>query len=126
MKQKKKTQQEELFLAALVDYNQKVLFPFMEETFFTKKDFAVHKDDYHTLKNEVFGLKEEFEDFRDKTLTGIDQILKKLDTLLVEKEVRDFQHKKEKQVLLIMIQALKEHNILNNKHLKQISALEVF
>ncbi len=104
--------QKPLTLKELVDYNQKVLFPFLEETFATKKAL-----------NE---LRNEFNEFKNDSLTNQDAILKKLDTLLAEKTVREYQEKKEKKMWVIIIRALKEHRILSPEELKEIAQLEIF
>ncbi len=60
------------FLDTLVKYNEEVLFPFLDERFVTKTEFQ--------------GLKTEFHEFKDESLTGQDKILKKLDILLDERK----------------------------------------
>lgn len=94
-----------LTLESLVDYNRKTLFPFLEETLVTKK---------------------EFNEFKNDSLANQDAILKKLDTLLAEKTVREYQEKKEKKMWVIIIRALKEHRILSPEELKEIAQLEIF
>ena len=78
-KNKNKTQKP-LTLDALATYNQEVLFPAMEERFVTKK---------------------EFKSFKNETLTNQDAMLKKLDILLTEKKVREYQENKEKNYGLL-------------------------
>jgi len=102
---KKKINQKPLTLETLTDYNQEVLFPFLEERFVAKK---------------------EFNDFKDKSLTNQDKMLKKLDLLLTEKKVREYQEEKEKKLWAIIIRSLKEHRILSSKELEEIAKLEVF
>lgn len=109
---KQKSNQRPLTLKELINYNQEVLFPFLEERFVTKKEFE--------------NFKREFENFKNETLTGQDKILKKLDILLVEKEVREYQEKKYKKLWNIIIKALKEHRILSPKDLEEIARLEIF
>ena len=101
----KKGNQKPLTLNDLVKYSHEILFPAMEERFATKEE----------LKN-----------FEDKTLTSLDSLLKKMDILLTEKEVREYQEEKEKKLFAIFIKALKKHNILSPKELKQIAQLEIF
>ena len=103
--QKQKPLTEEKFLELLTNHTQEVLLPAMDERFVTK--------------NELQG-------FKDKTLKGQDKILKKLDTLLTEKDVREYQEKKEKKMWAIIIKALKEHKILSSKELEDIARLEIF
>ena len=101
-----------LTLEQLADYSQKVLLPAMDERFVVKKEF-----------NE---LKQGFDKFRNESLTAQDEILKKLDILLTEKDVRQYQEEKEKKMWAIIIKALKEHNILSSKELEEIGGLEIF
>jgi len=94
-----------LTLNQLAEYNRTVLFPAMEERFLTKK---------------------EFETFKNETLTNMDDIIKKLDILIAEKEVREYQEIKHKKLWAIMIKALREHQILSSKELEEINSLEIF
>ena len=105
MSKDKNKNQKPLTLDVLAAYNQEVLLPAMEECFLTKK---------------------EFKDFKNESLTVQDAMLKKLDILLTEKTVREYQEKKEKKLLAIIIKALKEHQILSAKELKAIGQLEIF
>ena len=102
---KKKLESKPLTLEVLADYNQKVLLPALDEHFATKKEFS---------------------DFRNSSLTNQDAILKKLDILLTEKEVKQYQKEKERKLWLIIINSLKEHRILSSGELEKISKLEVF
>lgn len=102
---KKKVNHKPLTLEILTDYNQKVLFPALEAGFVIKK---------------------EFNDFKNKSLTNQDKMLKKLDLLLTEKKVREYQEEKEKKLWAIIIRSLKEHRILSSKELEEIAKLEVF
>jgi len=110
--QNKKLLTEKRFLEILTSYNQEVLLPAMDQRFVTKNEF---KD-----------FKGEFKDFKNKTLTGQDEILKKLEILLQEKIAREYQEKKQKKMWTIIIKALKEHNILSSKELTDIAQLEIF
>jgi len=102
---KKKSTQKPLTLDTLASYNQMVLFPALEERFVTKK---------------------EFRNFKDKSLTNQDVMLKKLDILLTEKKIREYQEQKEKKLWAIIIKALKEHRILSSQELEEIASLEIF
>ena len=102
---KRKSESKPLTLEVLADYNQKVLLPALNEHFATKK---------------------EFNDFKNSSLTNQDTILKKLDILLTEKEVKRYQKGKERELWLIIINSLKEHRILSSRELEKISKLEVF
>lgn len=97
--------QKPLTLEQFIEYNENVLIPELEERFATKK---------------------EFNDFKNESLTNQDKILKKLDILLEDKEIREYQDKKLKQALAIMIKSLKEHQILSSQDLEQIARLEIF
>lgn len=108
----KQKKQESLTLDGLVKYNQEVLFPYLKETFAGKKEFV--------------GFKKEMTDFKNKNLTGQDEILQKLNILLDEKSVKDYQDKKHKTVSEIHNRALKEHKILSPQEVAQISKLEFF
>lgn len=101
----KKGNQKPLTLDDLAKYSHEILFPAMEERFATKKE----------LKN-----------FEDKTLTSLDSLLNKMDILLTEKEVREYQEEKQKKLFAILIKSLKDHSILSPKELKQIAQLEIF
>ena len=94
---------------------REVLIPAMEKVFATKKDlegFATKKDleGFATKKDlgnlvikmekvfatkkdlENFVTKEEFYEFKDAVLTGLDHILKDLETLMMEKKAEYWQH----------------------------------
>jgi hypothetical protein len=110
---KKKSNQKPLTLDELIEYNQKVLFPFLEEIFLTKKEFQEFKN-------------KEFQGFKNEVLTNFDAIQKKLDVLLTEKTIRECRERKEKKLWKIIIKALKEHRILSQKELEEIAKLEIF
>lgn len=78
------------------------------------------------LKADTSGLRREFSEFKDKTLTNQDAMLKKLDILLTEKTVREYQEEKEKKLWAIVIKSLREHRILSSKELEEIARLEIF
>jgi len=115
----KKVKDKPLTLDVLADYNRRVMFPELKELFVTKDEFKEFKDEMRKFKGE-------FTKFKDESLSNQDATLKKLDILLQEKEVREYQEKKEKRMWLIIINALKEHKILTSKQLKQIAQLEIF
>ena len=128
-----KSQNLPLTLETMVDYNQKVLFPFLKETFLTKNEFNNHKTEFNILKEDVKGiktevseLKDEFKEFKNTSLTNFDAILKKLDIVITEKEVKKYQREKDKKMWLIIIKALEEHDILKQKHLTEITELGIF
>ncbi len=112
-----------LTLNQLVEYNQTVLFPAMEERFLTKKEFNSFNID---ITEKFAKITEEFSGFKNEVLNNEDDIIKKLDILLDEKEVREYQETKHKKLWAIMIRALKEHQILSPKELEEINSLEIF
>ena len=133
MSKDKNKNQKPLTLDVLAAYNQEVLLPAMEECFVTKKEFksleteiSGLKIDTKSINKKVGNLATEFKSFKNETLTNQDAMLKKLDILLTEKTVREYQEKKEKKLLAIIIKALKEHQILSAKELKAIGQLEIF
>jgi len=94
---KKKSYQKPLTLNELTNYNQKVLFPFLEERFLTKKEFELFKKiDFSELKKDVDRLRDDLQNFKNQSLANQDKMLKKLDLLLTEKKVREYQEDKEK------------------------------
>ncbi len=94
-----------LTLDQLAKYNQEILFPYMEETFATKKEF----DEF---KNDMAG-------FKDEALT-------KLSTLTQEKTVGEEQDKRQKKVLQIHNNALKSKGVLSKEQALEIDKLRVF
>lgn len=102
---KKNNNQKPLTLSALAAYNQEVMFPWLQENLVTKT---------------------EFKDFKNTTVTSQDKMNKKLDILLTEKTVREYQEKKEKRLWVIVLKALQEHRILSSKELEAITQLEIF
>ena len=65
-----------LTLTNLEKYNKEVLIPELEERFVVKK---------------------EFNDFKNKSLSNQDKILEKLDKLIQENEIRNYQEKKRRR-----------------------------
>lgn len=102
---KNKSAQKPLTLEVLAKYNQKVFLPALDEHFATKK---------------------ESNEFKNKSLTNQDKMLKKLDTLLTEKKVREYREEKENKLWAIIIRSLKEHRILSSKELDEIANLQIF
>ena len=94
---KKNVIQKPLTLNELADYNQRVLFPLLEERFLTKKEFELFKKiDFSELKKDVDRLRDDLQNFKNQSLANQDKMLKKLDLLLTEKKVREYQEDKEK------------------------------
>jgi len=105
MKNKKNKNQAPLTLEGLASYNQEVLFPFLKDNFASKKELT---------------------EFKNETITNFDRVEKKLDILLDEKEARQYQDEKQRKLWLVIIKALKKHNILSSEELEKISRLEIF
>jgi len=64
-------------MEAIAGYNEKIFIPELKKIFATKKEFS---------------------EFKNDTQTSFDKIFKKLDTLLAEKIVREYQEEKEKKL----------------------------
>ena len=133
MPRKKTKNNKPLTLDDLVKYNHEVLFPAFEERFVTKDEFKDFKDemssfkeDMYSFKSEMYAFKDRMDKFRDEAMTSFDAILKKLDILLEEKTVADYQWEKTKQLLMFLTKRLKDNNILSDKDLAVIKSLEVF
>ena len=105
MAKDKNKKQTPLTLEVLIDYHREIFIPELKE---------------------IFAGKKEFEDFKNKSLTNQDKMLKKLDILLTEKEMGELQDKKQKKLWAIIIKSLKEHDILSSKELEDITKLEFF
>jgi len=124
---KKNVIQKPLTLNELANYNQKVLFPLLEEKFLTKREFELFKKiDFSELKKDVNRLRDDFQNFKNQSLTNQDKMLKKLDILLTETKMREYYERKEKKLWAIVIKALREHQILSSKELEEIARLEIF
>ena len=91
-----------------------------------KTDVAILKVDSAESKANAINLREEFNDFKNSSLTNQDAILKSQGILLDEKEVREYQKEKEKKLWTIIINSLKEHRILSSKEIEKIAMLDVF
>lgn len=122
----KKIRQKPLTLDGLAEYNQEVLFPALEKVFLTKTEFKEFKSEMIGFRGDMTEFKQDMTEFKDKTLTNFDAVLKKLDILLDEKKVREYQEEKEKKLWAIVIKSLHEHCILSPKDLEKISQLKIF
>lgn len=105
------------------------------ETFAAKQDLKglVTKSEFKDFRGEMTDFKSEMNDFKtetaerfDKVLTGQDQILGELETLRDEKTVAGEQKKRERRFYAIIVDALKEHQILSSERLEQIKKLNIF
>ena len=94
-----------LTLDQLAKYNQEVFFPYMEERFATKKELT---------------------EFKSESFNKQDEILAKLTALSQEKTVGDEQDKRQKKVLGIHNNALKNKGILSKDQSLEIDKLRVF
>ena len=112
--------QKPLTLDELTKYNQEVLLPAFDSRIDKLLDVKI--DD---LK-ETLVSKDEFNKFKDEVLTNMDAMLKKIDILIEDKEIRKYQEEKKKKLFAIMIKAMKEHSILSEKELEEIARLEIF
>ncbi|MFA4880135.1 MAG: hypothetical protein WC650_00725 [Candidatus Doudnabacteria bacterium] len=102
---------------------REVLIPAMEEVFATKKDL----DNFATKKDlEKLVSKKEFNEFKDSILTGQDRILKDLETLLLEKKVDTWQHRRRQKFYKIIINAMYKHKVLSSVQLEKIKKLGIF
>lgn len=75
---------------------------------------------------EVFATKEDVTEFKDEVLTGQDEILEKINTLLQEKTIGDEQDKRKTEVLKIHNDALKRNKILTEEESTKISQSGAF
>ena len=97
-----------LTLPDLANYNQEVLFPYLDENFVTKTNLNEKLDE--KLKN----------------LTKLDDIVGKLDKLLGEKEVEKYQNEKQKTILEIHNKSLDRGKILTPEESSQIAKMSFF
>ncbi len=97
--------QKPLTYSQLVEYTEKLLIPQLEEK----------------LVNE-----REFNEFKDKMYRDVDSLITKVDKLIQENKIRNYQEKKEKEFFAILVKSLKEHSILSQEELEQIARLEIF
>ncbi|TSC94663.1 MAG: hypothetical protein CEN87_384 [Parcubacteria group bacterium Licking1014_1] len=96
----------------------------LEEILLTKEQFlevGATKDD---LKE--FVTKNDFDEFKDKSLSKLDEILKGIVPLKEEKIIKDEQDMKQKKVLEIHNNALKTSKILSEGQASEIDKLRVF
>ena len=82
--------------------------------------FATKED----IKN--FAKKDDIIEFKNEILNGQDEILGKLESLLQEKTVGDEQDKRQKKVLEIHNNALKNSKILSKEETMEIDKLRAF
>lgn len=86
----------------------------LSEVFTTKED----------IKN--FATRDDVLEFKSEILTGQDQILKELKALTGEKTIKDAQEIRQKKVLEIHNNALKDSKILSAEQATEIENLRVF
>lgn len=100
----------------------------LKETFLTKDLFlevGVNKEDIKEL-DEKFVTKVEFNEFKNTSLSKLDEILDGVNSLKQEKTFKDAQDKREKEVLKIHNEALKRNKILTEEESLKISQSSVF
>lgn len=107
-----------LTLDQLVKYNQEVLLPAFDLKIENLRGDLVAKKEFSIFK-------EEFNEFKDKMYTDIDYLINKVDRLVKENKIRNYQENKQKEFFAIMIKAMKEHNILSSEELQKISQLNI-
>ncbi len=106
----------------------------MEKVFATKKDLEKFLTKEDALK--VFATKQDLEDFRyefknemrdkfGKSLALSDKILKKLETLLQEKKIGDWQTKRRRRPCRIMVETVRKGKFLSPKQYQKIKELDV-
>ena len=119
--------QKPLTLNELAKYNREVLFPYMHETFLTKDGLAKYnREVLFPYMHETFVVKKDFNEFKDTSLTKLDDITAKLDTLLTEKIAGDEQDKRKTNVLKIHNEALGRGKVLTADEIAQISQMNAF
>lgn len=74
---------------------------------------------------EAFVTKDDFNDFKNKIYQDLDILIKKVDKLIQENEIRNQQEKRQKEFFAILIKSLKEKNILSEEDLKKIANLDI-
>jgi len=108
---------------------QEVIIPAMEGVFATKKDLAFLHTELQSFKTEAmekFATKQELAVFRNESFNFFDKIIKDLDILMTEQKMGYYQKQKERSLWTIMIEAMKEHQILSVEQVQKIKELGVF
>jgi len=93
-----------LTYSQLVEYGEKSLIPQLKEVFVTK---------------------DEFNKFKNKLYKDIDSLIEKVDTLIQENKIRNYQEKRQKEFFAILIESLRKKNILSEEDLKKIANLDI-
>lgn len=137
-KEMKKLCDGSLTLRGLIVYNEKVFLPMLEKKFAGKKEFNEFKKEMTDFKEDMLAFKttslefqkntisfiKEMKEFRNIMITNQDTILKKLDILLGENKVQNFQEKKRKKMCRVMVGAAAKHNVITPRQVGQIERLE--
>ncbi|PIR91391.1 hypothetical protein COU03_02225 [bacterium (Candidatus Gribaldobacteria) CG10_big_fil_rev_8_21_14_0_10_41_12] len=105
---------------------QEVIIPAMEGVFATKKDLEIVRFSLQADMRENFVDKAEFAQFRNESFNFFDKIIKDLDILMTEQKMGYYQKQKERSLWTIMIEAMKEHQILSTEQVQKIKELGVF
>lgn len=135
-KKYKKTEEKPLTLAGLVVYNKKILLPALDQRFERIEDrLDGHDEKFESIEKRFDGLEQRFDGMekrfdsmerrQEDMMLSFDHIFKKLDILIEDKEVRVYQHKKEKRLSQIIVESLKKKKILTKKQREEIDGLEV-
>ncbi|MFH2104679.1 MAG: hypothetical protein ABII72_00385 [Parcubacteria group bacterium] len=143
-----------LTLRGLIVYNEKVFLPMIEKKlekkfekkFISKKEFNKFKKEMLEFKKEMREFKGEMLEFKAKMesfaiemikfktktektqdiiLTNLDGVNKKLDILLGEKKVQDFQDDKRKKMCKLMVGAAAKHKVITPGQVGQTNRWEV-
>jgi len=96
------------------------------ESFATKKDLEIVRFSLQADMRENFVDKAEFAQFRNESFNFFDKIIKDLDILMTEQKMGYYQKQKERSLWTIMIEAMKEHQILSTEQVQKIKELGVF
>ncbi len=93
----------------------------------TKNDLKslITKNELKSLENKFECLENKFDDFKGETLTNFDKVLNKLDILIEDKDIRNYQDEQRKKFFGIVVDHL-EIGKTTPEQLKEISKLNVF
>ena len=95
----KKEKSKQLTMDELIKYNQEVLIPAIELGIEKKIENLATKDELKLLatKDELKALENKFDEFKSETLTGFDKVLTKLDILIEDKDIRNYQDEQKRK-----------------------------
>lgn len=125
-KKSKKLEEKPLTLSALISYNEKVLLPSIDKRFeIQDRKIENNSKRMDGLEQRMDKIEIKLEKYREDMMLSFDHVFKKLDILIGEKEVQDYQHGKEKRLWRIMVDSLDRNKLLTKKQQKEIKGLEV-